>query len=97
MTPLVALLCPGEYKSVFIPAKTLVADFSGPAEEFLYLTIAYITHFVSQVTNVRDSNKDFPYKVKELCGTSRLESEELINRSGFAFHCCCQKCVTSRG
>lgn len=64
MTPLVAQLCSGEYKWVFIPFEAPVADFSGPAEEFLYLIIAYIIHFVSQLINIGTLTKTFPMKLK---------------------------------
>lgn len=105
MTPLVALLCPGEYKLIFIPAEAPVADFSGPAEGFLYLIIAYVIHFVSQLTNVETLTKTFPMKeAKELhvnttppmSGTLRPEPEELTSRTGFAFHCHCKKYLLFR-
>lgn len=92
VTRLVAQLCPGEYKWVFIPSEVPMADFSGPAEEFLYLIIPYIIHFVSQVKNV---TKTSPMKPRSsmwiqpllLSGTVRPETEALANRTGFAFPC----------
>lgn len=59
---LVAQLCPGEYKSVFIPSEAPMADFGGPAEEFLYLIIPDVIHFVSQVTNPEIVTKTSPVK-----------------------------------
>lgn len=44
MTSLVAQPCPGEYKWVFVPAEAPVADFTGPAEEFLCLIIAHMLY-----------------------------------------------------
>lgn len=44
MTSLVAQPCPGEYKWVFVPAEAPVADFSGPAEEFLCLIVAHMLY-----------------------------------------------------
>lgn len=42
---------------MFIPSEAPMADFSGPGEEFLYLIIAYVIYFVSQVTNVETVTK----------------------------------------
>lgn len=95
VTRLVAQLCPGEYKWVFIPSEVPMADFSGPAEEFLYLIIPYVIHFVSQVTNVETVTKTSPVKPRNSMwtqpllpsGTARLETEALTNRNSFAFPC----------
>lgn len=95
VTLLVAQLCPGEYKWVFIPSEASMADFSGTAEEFLYLIVVCVIHFVSQVTNVETVTKIFPMKPRNfiwlqpllLSGTIRPETEALTNRTGFAFPC----------
>lgn len=72
-----------------------MADFSGPAEEFLYLIIPCVIHFVSQVTNVETVTKTSPMEPRNsmriqpllLSRTVRPGAATLTNRTSLAFPC----------